>query len=264
MPELAEVDFFRPQWDPGLGQRILRIALHPEKRVLRSVDPEVFVRSLSGSVLLASSSHGKQMLFRSSAGAWLGIHLGMTGELRLERARFVAGTHDHLVLSQRERSLVFHDPRQFGRIRFHQGATAPEWWSELPPALTSAEFTHARVREFLRRHARAPIKAVLLSQEGFPGVGNWMADETLWRARVHPRLRAGRVSAAASLALYRALRYVCAGAMRAMAVEYRDPPPSWLFRHRWKAGGRCPKHRVLLERAEVGGRTTVWCPECQL
>ncbi|HEX4997716.1 MAG TPA: DNA-formamidopyrimidine glycosylase family protein [Terriglobia bacterium] len=263
MPELAEVDYFRRQWNPGLGARVLRVNLRPQTRVFRGVQAASFVRVVEGATLETSECHGKQMLFRLSGAGWLGIHLGMTGDMRVESARFDPAPYDHLVLHQRGRSLVFRDPRQFGRVRFHQGAAPPDWWSNLPPTLLSRGFTCARMRAFLDRRRGTPIKAALLMQEGFPGIGNWMADEALWRAGVDPRLRSGRLSEAASLALYRAVRHVAAGAMRVMATEFRDPPPSWLFRHRWTPGGRCPRHHILLERATIGGRTTVWCSECQ-
>ena len=101
----------------------------------------------------------------------------------VEPAGFRAGKHDHLVLQQAKRALVFRDARQFGRVRFHHGKEAPDWWGTAVPEIHSAQFIRTTMREFVRRHARAPIKAVLLLQSGFPGIGNWMADEILWRAR---------------------------------------------------------------------------------
>ena len=62
------------------------------------------------------------MLFVFSGGNWLGIHLGMTGKIRVEPANFRPDKHDHLALYQRERALVFTDSRQFGRVRFHHGS----------------------------------------------------------------------------------------------------------------------------------------------
>ena len=117
--------------------------------------------------------------------------------------------------------------------------------------------------EFLRRHGRAPIKAVLLAQEGFPGIGNWMADEILWRAALHPATPAGHLASAKVCELWRQVRFVSAGAMRIVAKDYSDPPPSWLFRHRWREGGRCPKDGSPLRRETIGGRTTAWCVRCQ-
>ena len=263
MPELAEVEYFRRRWDVGVGKRILEVKVNVGKRIFRGNDLAALQRVLPGSKLVGSEARGKQMLFRFTKGAWLGIHLGMTGELRHETGRFIRGKHDHLVLRQARQSLVFRDPRLFGRVLFHHGADKPEWWSRLPPALTSADFTLERMQAFLQRRARSPLKGVLLQQEFFIGIGNWMADEILWRAKVHPQQPAGRLSAAEARAVWKAIQFVCAGALRIVAKDYSDPPPSWLFQHRWEKGGRCPKDGTELDRATIGGRTTAWCPKCQ-
>src|SRR5579863_4437480 len=170
MPELAEVDYYRKQWRHGVKQKILAVETSAA-RVFRGVDLGALRGALAGATLLGSRAHGKQMLFRFSKNAWLGLHLGMTGELRCAPADASRAKHDHLVLRQRDRALVFNDPRQFGRIRFNLGPGEPEWWRKLPPSILSPRFTLSVMKDFLRRHSRAPTKAVLLSQPGFPGVG---------------------------------------------------------------------------------------------
>jgi formamidopyrimidine-DNA glycosylase len=188
MPELAEVEYFRRQWNSGFRRRVIGIALHPEKRVFRGADVTALEKALTGARLLGSEGHGKQMLFRFSRGASLGIHLGMSGRLSVEAAGVLPGKHDHLVLFQEERSLVYSDPRTFGRIRLALGKGVPEWWRNLPPAVISRAFTVAVLREQLHRGRRSPVKAVLLDQTVFPGVGNWMADEITFRSRcIRPR-----------------------------------------------------------------------------
>ncbi len=263
MPELAEVEYFRKQWDAGIGLRISRVALHGGKRLFRGAEPETMAAALRGATLLTSETHGKQIVFRFSKGAWLGVHLGMTGKLSAAAADFTSGRHDHLVLFQKARALVFSDPRMFGRVRFHRGKDAPDWWADLPPAVLSREFTLARLREILHRRARAPLKAVLLMQQFFPGIGNWMADEILWQARVHPRLPAGKVGDQAARTLWRAARKICRVALKTIGVDWGDPPKGWLIHFRWKKTGRCPRHRTALSHATIGGRTTAWCPRCQ-
>ena len=257
------MEHHRRRWNVGLGQKILRVEVHAGKRIFRGNDLEAMQAVVAGATFVSSEARGKQMVFRFSKGAWLGIHLGMTGELRVEDARFRAGKHDHLLLRQRKQALVFSDARQFGRVLFHFADAEPPWWRRIAPALTSAEFTVERLRSFLQRRARSPLKGVLLMQEGFPGVGNWMADEILWRAGIHPRTPAGRISGDSAQLLWKTVRFVCNGALRIVAKDYSDPPPSWLFRHRWEAGGRCPKDGTELKRATIGGRTTAWCAECQ-
>jgi Formamidopyrimidine-DNA glycosylase N-terminal domain len=124
MPELAEVEYFRRRWDDGIGQRVVRVELHGEKRVFRGSDPDLIQKTLRGAKLRDSETRGKQIVFRFSKGAWLGIHLGMSGKLRVETANFSPRKHDHLVLVQKPRTLVFSDPRMFGRVRFHVGKDA--------------------------------------------------------------------------------------------------------------------------------------------
>ncbi len=261
MPELAEVEFFRRQWNVGIGSRVTAVALHARKRVFRGTNTRELKRELTGVRLLNSRARGKRMLFRFSNENWLGIHLGMTGRLETATANYRPQKHDHLVLFQHRRALVFRDARQFGRVQFHHGKVAPEWWDETIPEI--AELTRAFFDNLLARHAKAPIKAVLLMQSGFPGIGNWMADEILWRARVLPAKRTTELSEKARARLFRATRFVARESLRVIGPDDADLPRGWLIHQRWRTGGKCPRHRTVLRRETIGGRTTVWCPNCQ-
>ncbi len=267
MPELAEVDFFRKRWNPGLGHKIERVFLHENSGVFKTSDPKLIARHLTGAMLLSSEAAAKQMLFRVSSDGWLGIHLGMTGELAVQPAGYAPRKHDHLVLVQKKQSLVFSDFRMFGRVQFSVGPTAPDWWSDIAPPVLSKLFTIGAVAVFLLRRARAPIKAVLLMQERFPGIGNWMADEILWRAAIHPKRLAGSLTAGEIESLHRETRWVADHALRIIGAAktdtFPDPPKTWLFRHRWENGGKCPKTGALLVRETIGGRTTCWSPARQ-
>lgn len=269
MPELAEVEFYRKRWDQAArGKVISAVLTHDGKKLLRGIPLPAFRRALTGARLLESTARAKQMLFRFSGDAWLGIHLGMSGELTVAPAGYEPQKHDHLILRTRAHTLVFTDPRMFGRVLFHHGPAEPAWWTRIAPAILSPAFTVEAVATFLRRRARAPIKAVLLMQKRFPGIGNWMADEVLWRAAIHPRHPAGSLTAAETRTLWRECRNVCRLALRTIAGHggYLPPdlnahiPQSWLFWHRWQDGGRCPRTGRLLIREEIGGRTTCWSP----
>jgi formamidopyrimidine-DNA glycosylase len=263
MPELAEVEYYRNQWRCGLNEKICAIALHAAVRIFRGSDMNLLQRTLPGTILTGSETHGKQMLFQFSNHLWLGLHLGMTGKLHIEKPDYKPDKHDHLVLYQKGRALVLTDPRQFGRVRFHQGIHAPTWWSSLPIQLTSPRFTATMMRNFLQRHSRLPIKAALLLQTGFPGIGNWMADEILWRGRVHPQTAVRQLHDTEIKNLWRELRFVCREAVRKIAVDLSDPPHGWLFHERWRRGGKCPRDGATLVRETIGGRTTAWCRKCQ-
>lgn len=263
MPELAEVEFFRRQWDGGLGQKIVTVQLHSRKRIFRGSDPRKIVEHLTGSRLLRSGARGKQMFLEFSGGNWIGIHLGMTGKLRTEPAGFRPEKHDHFVLQQRRLALVLRDARLFGRVRFHHGKTEPEWWRAGGPDISSDKFDQAFLDAFLNRHGRAPIKAVVLMQNGFAGIGNWMADEILWRAKIAPSILAGALSPVRRARLFGETRFVASESLRIVGPDFSDPPSDWLIHQKWKREGVCPRHRSPLLKGIIGGRTTAWCPRCQ-
>jgi formamidopyrimidine-DNA glycosylase len=225
-------------------------------------------KALTVSTLLRSEARGKQMLFvakprAGKAHAWLGLHLGMTGKLRTEKPDFTPGKHDHLVLRQAKQALVFQDARMFGRVLFALDADTPAWWSKLAPDLLSPAFSVQAMDAFFKRRKKSPLKAVLLMQERFPGLGNWMVDEILWRAKIHPQQPAGSLTPAETRTLHREIRWVCRAALRIIGKKWDDPPKSWLFPHRWQKGGTCPRTGAKLQHGTVGGRTTCWSPARQ-
>jgi formamidopyrimidine-DNA glycosylase len=263
MPELAEVEWFRKQWDAGRGAEVVDLTLHARNRVFRGIDTPDLQQRLIGERLLSSHTRGKRMLFKFSGDNWLGIHLGMTGKIRVEGLHYRPTKHDHLVLSQQERALVFTDSRQFGRVRFHHGAHEPDWWKSSAPEINSHEFDQNFFDQFLDRHRKAPIKAVLLMQHGFSGIGNWMADEILWRAKVLPSKRTAKLTARERSAIFRATKFIVRRSLETLGQDFSDPPRNWLIHQKWKRDGVCPIHRTSLRHATVAGRTTAWCPRCQ-
>ena len=263
MPELAEVEWFRKQWNPGIGAEIVDLSLHARNRVFRDENVAELQRRLIGTKLVSSHARGKRMLFKFSGDNFLFIHLGMTGKIRVEQTNYRPGKHDHLVLFQRERALVFTDSRQFGRVRFYHGSDEPDWWKSGAPEIISREFDQKFVDQFLDRHLKAPIKAVLLMQNGFPGIGNWMADEILWRAKVLPSKWTGRLTTRGRDAIFHATKFVVRRSLETLGKDFSDPPRGWLIHQRWNRRGICPRHRTPLRHATIGGRTTAWCPRCQ-
>lgn len=265
MPELAEVELSRRRWDAALHQPVGDVrCTRATARVLRDVDVAALRDALRGQALTRSEARGKQLVFRFGAmgDRWLGLHLGMTGELLVAPPDHLPTRHDHLVVETARCALVFRDPRGFGRVRFATGEEAPAWWSSLAPSVLDAAFTLSALQGFLSRHGRAPLKAVLLRQERFPGVGNWMADEILWRAGLHPARSAGTLHADEVARLRRTVRRIARDAVAVIAEDW-SYPRTWLFAHRWTDGHDCPRCGTRLRREPIGGRTTCWCPDCQ-
>ena len=263
MPELAEVAFAARQWETGIGKLTQHIYVHPTSRVYRDLNRKFLCTELIQAKLSSVATHGKQILFKFSGNHWLGLHLGMTGSLTSDLSSYDCQKHDALVLFQNNQSLIFRDPRQFGRIRLHVGKNPPSWWSELPPSMLDKKFKKEVLSNALTRHARRPIKALLLDQRYFQGMGNWMADEVLWRAKIHPALRCQKISHQQSVLLFDKIKFVSKGAMNSVGKHGGDPPKGWLFHVRWKDGGLCPATNSPLMREEIGGRTSCWCPTLQ-
>jgi formamidopyrimidine-DNA glycosylase len=285
MPELSEVEFFRRRWwEAAARQTVRQVEINPRSRVFRSFSGDLpggtatLAKLLTNAKLTDSSTHGKQMwfIFKTTKAKflWLGIHLGMTGHLRVEPSDYQAQKHDAIILRLTKPTLVFNDARQFGRVRAWLGSAGerPPWLRSLPAEILSPEFTPEFVRSVCARHARAPLKAVLLNQLYFPGIGNWMADEILWRAALHPALPAGSAATPAiAKKLHATIQQVTRDALRVIAGQGKKLPPdlnvhipdTWLFNHRWEKGGICPKTKKPLSRAEIGGRTTCWSPARQ-
>lgn len=274
MPELAEVEYYRKQWDPGVGQSVQRVQIHPKARIFRETDVAALANNLKGAQLIRSESHGKQLCFRFSGERYLGIHLGMAGRLLTATPEIVPDRHEHLALVMESVALVFSDYRMFGRVRFFNGQVTsakghskqeflPEWWQDLPPQPQEAAFDRARFRAILKRFPRKPLKALLLDQACFPGVGNWMADEILWRARIHPASPASCLSPYKRQRLFEEIKAVCVDALRVIGTDWGNPPDDWLFNHRWKRGGTCPVSGKPLVHETIGGRTTCYSPDIQ-
>lgn len=263
MPELAEVEYYRKQWLPGLGQKVVRVHAHPKARIFRETPAREIAGGLKGTVFTGAAAHGKQLCFRFGERIWLGLHLGMAGKLLTGTPEMVPDKHEHLVLVMETLSLVFSDYRMFGKVTLHAGNEAPPWWLDLPPQPQEAAFDWTYFRSLLPEKSRRPLKAILLDQALFPGIGNWMADEILWRAGVHPAETIAALSRQRRQRLFHCLKEVVGDALRVIGTTWEDPPDDWLFPHRWRRGGTCPASGKPLTYETIGGRTTCYSPAKQ-
>ncbi len=263
MPELAEVEYFRKQWNSGFNAPVLKVLVHANARIFRDVAANELVRHLPGARLVHSMAHGKQMFFHFRPKMILGVHLGMTGRLSVRKAQAPQEKHDHLILEQRDRSLVLTDCRMFGRLQFAMGTYHPEWQRGLPPAMLSANFDWRYLQSAFQRHPKTSIKVILLKQEIFPGIGNWMADEILWQAGMEPERVGVRITEMETKRLYRTIRRICRIALKTIGQNLDYLPPNWLFFSRWHNGNPCPRCKTILSRSSLHGRTTCWCENCQ-
>ena len=192
----------------------------------------------------------------------LTIHLGMTGKLLVEGQ---ADQHTHGVFTLDRGLLLYHDPRQFGRIEFSEGP--PRRVAKLGPEPLEIGFEEFRAR--LRRKAR--IKALLLNQTFLAGLGNIYADECLFAAGIHPLTLASKLTDARAEKLYQAIRGILTHAIQLGGSSISDyvnaQGERWWFQmeHRvyGREGQRCVHCGKPVRKILVAQRGTHYCPQCQ-
>jgi formamidopyrimidine-DNA glycosylase len=267
MPELPEVETARRLIaDEALGRRIAAVD-DTDTFVCRPHSPGQLGQALTGRTLTAAHRRGKTMWCETSgldgsadAGPSLGIHLGMGGRIvvtsedghaaegggpRRRDAQPRKTVWDRFTLTFADGgSLVLFDKRRLGRIRLDPdiGALGPD----------AAEVTPAQFRALIGK-GRIAVKARLLDQSKIAGVGNLLADEALWRAKLPPAARVNTLRRPEVDRLYRALRAATESAVRKGGVHTGDVIAA---RH---PGGTCPRCGAEMRHGTVGGRSTWWC-----
>jgi formamidopyrimidine-DNA glycosylase len=248
MPELPEAERARLQIERVLGREIVAVD-DRDGYVARPHAPGDFGAALVGRRLTAAHRRGKFLWAETDdGGPELGLHLGMAGRIVVDEPPAERGWDRFAIEFADGGRLALRDKRRLGRALL-----APDFSHVGPDA---AEVGRDAFRSRVGR-GTAPIKARLLDQGVIAGVGNLLADEILWRARMHPRRPANDLSDAELDALRRAIRAATRDAIRKGGAHTGHLNP-----HRVR-GGRCPRCGTELERATIGGRTTFWCPACQ-
>lgn len=249
MPELPEAERARQTIERGaLGRRIVAVD-DRDTYVSRPHAPGELADALIGRSFTAAHRRGKAMWVETSGdGPLLGLHLGMAGHIVVDDEPSPRGWDRFRVEFEDGGSLALRDKRRLGRARLEPNLDA------LGP--DAADITRAEFRERVARSG-APIKARLMDQAVVAGVGNLLADEILWRARMHPQRPASELSVEELDLLRREVRAALRSAMRRGGAHTGDLMPE---RH---VGGHCPRCGTELSRTRVGGRTTFWCPREQ-
>ena len=264
LPELPEVEAARKAALRHLqGRRIVSARCAPDAIVLCGVSPRRIERALRGATIENAGRFGKHLWLELDSKPWPVFHFGMTGRFHFfgtadETPRFL---RLELVLDNGHR-FAFADARRFGRLRLaHDPRNEPPINGLGHDPLFGLPEGAQLVREIGARHA--PIKAVLLDQKTFAGVGNWIADEVLYQAAIRPQRPASDLSVTEITRLRTALLRVIRLAVAVNADSDRFPA-GWLFHRRW---GRVKNSKTLegapIEHDTVGGRTTAWVPSRQ-
>jgi formamidopyrimidine-DNA glycosylase len=273
MPELPEVETVVRGLRAVLpGRRVLDVRLGKTDFI---EDPAAIERQLPGSRIAEVRRYGKFIVIdlessgRDAGKYSLLVHLGMTGQFVtcLPDSRVAPHTHVFFALDD-GRELRYTDIRRFGSMQIladgaHEAVLGGLGFDPL-------EVTAPQLIEMLKTR-RARIKALLLDQSVLRGVGNIYADESLWRAKIHPMRLGASLTTKETRRLHQAVRDVLNQAIRFRGSSVSDYVDSkgergeFQQRHRayQRHGKKCFRCGALIRRAIVAGRSSHFCPRCQ-
>ncbi|NUP06056.1 MAG: bifunctional DNA-formamidopyrimidine glycosylase/DNA-(apurinic or apyrimidinic site) lyase [Polyangiaceae bacterium] len=256
MPELPDVEIARRHLQRWLVGGKVSGAHCTDKRLTRPKPPRAFARALNGRTVDSLTRKGKWLRFVLDDGSRVFSHLGMTGDWvhaamdapaqRSERARI------DVVKRGRATSVRYVDARRFGRLVVSRDDI--EDWTVLGPDPLADGIDVRRLAGKLADSRRA-VKAILMDQEVLAGVGNILATEALWMARIDPRSPGVALLPADTRAIAKGLR-------RSIERELRDTRTAFFVYGR--AGEPCPRCDGRLASVVVGDRTSVYCGSCQV
>lgn len=287
MPELPEVETARRRMEKAFkGKRLTEIKADASDRYLFAhASVKDVEKALDGAKVTGSGRKGKYFWLELDRKPWPIFHLGMSGNIEVKGKK---GSHEKawgglklwsergrgdapagtpfftrlLLTAANGNQVALTDPRRFGRM----------WLTDDPLAHKSIkrlgfdplfDFPSAKELGEVLKKRKAPIKAVLLDQGLFAGIGNWIADEVLFHAKLDPHRKASELKPAEVARLRSKILAVVKKAVEVEA-DYERFPKSWLFHVRWgkqKDAQTHGKQKIIHE--EIGGRTTAWVPSVQ-
>jgi formamidopyrimidine-DNA glycosylase len=288
MPELPEVETVARQLEPELeGRRIERLEVY-DPRWSRPIAPDQLGEAVSGATITGLGRRGKYLLLRLDGERTLVMHLRMTGNLVLVEGEEMHDPSEGRRLYEGERSaserhlrarfvlddgreVWFTDPRRFGEAFLIDDADLPLRFSRLGVEPLSPQFTPEELGR-LAAGRTAPLKSFLLDQSAIAGVGNIYADEALYRARLHPLSPAGSMKPEHWVALRDGIVAALEAGIDAGGSsidDYRDGrgekgSMQERFLVHTREGEPCPSGDGEVTRIVVGGRSTYFCPSCQV
>ncbi|KAK7325264.1 hypothetical protein VNO77_29423 [Canavalia gladiata] len=276
MPELPEVEAARRAVEENcVGKKITKCVVADDSKVIDAVSRSDFEASVLGKLIVAACRKGKNMWLQLDSPPFPSFQFGMAGAIYIKGvavtkykrsavndkdewpskySKFFIELDDGLELS-------FTDKRRFARVRLLKDPTSMPPISELGPDALLEPMTLEEFSESLHKK-KNEIKALLLDQSYISGIGNWVADEVLYQARIHPRQVASSLSDESCSTLYKCIKEVIEKAVE-VGADSSQYPTSWIFHSREKKPGKAFVDGKKIDFITAGGRTTAYVPELQ-
>lgn len=273
MPELPEVETTRRGIDAvATGYTLRKMIVHESR--MRWPIPADLPTLVAEQVVRACRRRGKYLLIEFDSGTQL-IHLGMSGSLRSVLSGELLKKHDHVEWQFDHVTLRLHDPRRFGSVLWHPKTSGPLENHPLLSKLGIEPFDAGFDAKWLRQGLvgrKVSIKQALLAGDIVVGAGNIYASESLFRARIHPKTQAARVSLARCERLVASLQQTLTDALESGGSTLRDyvnatgEAGAYFTLHAAvyeKEGVPCKVCATPIKRIVQGQRATYFCPSCQ-
>ncbi|MCH8546283.1 MAG: hypothetical protein LAT54_06080 [Cryomorphaceae bacterium] len=257
MPELPEVEVMR--------RRIESHVLNTRLQTIEAVDgrlvsklPTNWPKLLEGNAFSSSQRVGKY-LFLNFDKTWLHLHFGMTGSVSFVSKDETPPPYTRLKLAfDNGLMMCFTDPRTFGKMDIVNRVEAFVANKRLGVDLLEASDEDA-IRMFANR--KISLKAILLRQKDVAGIGNWLADEALYRLKLNPTIRGIDLTPEVAIALLNETKSIAEEAIQA-DTHYGEFPNHFFVNHRVEDGD-CPCTKDTIKKITLAGRSTYYCPTCQ-
>lgn len=278
MPELPEVEAARRAIEEKCsGKKIIRSIIADDTKVIDvGVSPSEFQAALLGKTIVGARRKGKNLWLQLDSPPFPSFHFGMAGAIYIKGvadvtkykrsqvndndewpskySKFFLQLEDGLELS-------FTDKRRFAKVRLLNDPSSVPPISELgPDALLEPMSIHEFAESLSKK--KLSIKALLLDQSYIAGIGNWIADEVLYQAQIHPLQIASSLSKESSQTLHKCIKEVIEKSVE-VGADSSQFPENWIFHSREKKPGKAFVDGKTIEFITAGGRTTAYVPELQ-
>ncbi|KAJ4763296.1 Formamidopyrimidine-DNA glycosylase [Rhynchospora pubera] len=277
MPESPEVEVARRALEENcVGKRIVKCTVDEDPKVIDGVSASDLQSALLGKTIVSALRKGKNLWLRLDFPPFPTFQFGMAGAIYIkgiETAKYKRSAVNitdedwpskySKVFAQLDDGLEFSftDKRRFAKVRLvHDPESVPPI-SELGPDALNEPM---KVDEFAKAlsQKKTPIKALLLDQSFISGIGNWIADEVLYQARIHPMEKVSDLSKENCETLLKCIKEVIEKAI-AVGADSSQYPDEWIVRYRDQKPGKAFVEGRKIEFITAGGRTTAFVPELQ-
>ncbi|KAJ6706512.1 hypothetical protein OIU79_011038 [Salix purpurea] len=271
MPELPEVEAARRAIEEHCtGKKIKKAIIAEDSKVIDGVSPSDFVAALVGKTIVSAHRKGKNLWLQLDSPPFPSFQFGMAGAVYIKGVavtkykRSAVNDSDEWPSKYSKffvQSFLFTDKRRFAKVRLLEDPASKPPISELGPDALLELMTVDELHGSLSKKKIA-IKALLLDQSFVSGIGNWIADEVLYQARIHPLQIASSLSRESTATLHKCIKEVIEKAVE-VGADSSEFPNNWIFHSREKKSKKTFIDGKEIDFIVAGGRTTAYVPGLQ-